>query len=162
MLGGLSKMCLLPQLKAAWIAASGPPDLLRVALERLEVVADTYLSVNTPVQLALPKLLGLRDTIRHPLTARLRANRVALERALCGSAASLLPSDGGWSAVLRVPRHPSEEERVLRLLEGPGLYVHPGFFFDFPTEAFLVVSLLVPEDAFARGAAILAAEADAP
>ncbi len=160
-LGGLSKTCLLPQLKAAWIAASGPPDLLREALGRLEVVADTYLSVNTPVQVALPRLLALRGSIRPPLMARLATNRQTLERALRGSAASLLPSDGGWSAVLRVPRHPSEEERVLRLLEGPGLYVHPGFFFDFPAEAFLVVSLLAPEDALARGAAILAADADA-
>ncbi len=160
-LGGLSKCCLLPQLKAAWIAASGPSDRLAQALARLEILADTYLSVNTPVQLALPRLLALRDTIRPPLMARLTGNRQTLEGALRGSAASLLPSDGGWSAVLRVPRQPGEEERVLRLLEGHGVYVHPGFFFDFPAEAFLVVSLLVPEDTLARGAALLAADADA-
>jgi alanine-synthesizing transaminase len=161
-LGGLSKTCLLPQLKAAWIVASGPADRLEEALARLEVVADTYLSVNTPVQLALPRLLALRDVIRPPLMGRLRANRAALERALRGSAATPLPSDGGWSAVVRVPRYPGEEERVLRLLERHGLLVHPGFFFDFPTEAFLVVSLLGPEEEFVRGAAILAADADAP
>jgi alanine-synthesizing transaminase len=161
-LGGLSKTCLLPQLKAAWIAASGPSDLLAEALTRLEVVADTYLSVNTPVQLALPRLLALRDIIRPPLMARLAANRATLERTLQGSAATPLPSDGGWSAVLRVPRYPGEEERVLRLLERHGLRVHPGFFFDFPAEDFLVVSLLGPEDEFARGVAILAADADTP
>ena len=161
-LGGLSKTCLLPQLKAAWIAASGPADRLDEALARLEVVADTYLSVNTPVQLALPRLLALRDVIRPPLMGRLRANRTALERALRGSAATPLPADGGWSAAVRVPRYPGEEERVLRLLLRHGLKVHPGFFFDFPTEAFLVVSLLGPEEEFARGAAILAADADAP
>jgi alanine-synthesizing transaminase len=161
-LGGLSKMCLLPQLKAAWIAASGPADQLNQALARLEVVADTYLSVNTPVQLALPRLLSLRGVIRRPLMARLAKNRMALEEALKGSAATPLAADGGWSAVVRVPRHPGEEERALRLLTGHGLRVHPGFFFDFPSEGFLVVSLLGPEGEFARGAAILASDADAP
>ena len=160
-LGGLSKSCLLPQLKAAWIAASGPRDLLTAALARLEVVADTYLSVNTPVQLALPRLFALRDVIRPSVMARLTANRTTLERALNGSAATSLPVDGGWSAVVRVPREPGEEERVLRLLARHGLRVHPGFFFDFPTEAFLVVSLLGPEDELAQGAGILAADADA-
>jgi aspartate/methionine/tyrosine aminotransferase len=161
-LAGLSKTCLLPQLKAAWIAASGPAARLDEALARLEVVADTYLSVNTPVQLALPRLVALRDAIRPSLMGRLQANRAALERALRGSAATPLPVDGGWSAVVRVPREPGEEERVLRLIARHGLRVHPGFFFDFPTEAFLVVSLLGPEEEFARGAAILAADADAP
>lgn len=160
-LGGLSKTCLMPQLKAAWIAASGPPDQLIGALARLEVVADTYLSVNTPVQLALPRLLSLRTVIRPPLMARLTANRTTLGRTLDGSGASALAADGGWSAVVRVPQHPGEEERALRLLDRHGLRVHPGFFFDFPAEAFLVVSLLGPEEEFARGAAILAADADA-
>jgi alanine-synthesizing transaminase len=159
-LGGLSKCCLLPQMKAAWIAASGPAGLLDDALARLEVVTDTYLSVNTPVQLALPRLLALRGVIRPPLMARLAGNRARLAQALRGSAATLLPTDGGWSAVVRVPRDPGEEERALRLLTRHGLRVHPGFFFDFPDEAFLVVSLLGPEDEFARGAAILAADAD--
>lgn len=161
-LAGLSKTCLLPQLKTAWIAASGPTEQLRQALARLEVVADTYLSVNTPAQLALPRLLALRDTIRAPLMARLEANLAALRRALRGSAATPLAVEGGWSAVVRVPREPGEEERVLRLMARHGVRVHPGFFFDFPTEAFLVVSLLGPEAEFARGAAILAADADAP
>jgi aspartate/methionine/tyrosine aminotransferase len=161
-LGGLSKTCLLPQLKSAWIAASGPADLLGEALARLEIVADTYLSVNSPVQLALPRLLALRDVIRPPLMDRLRANRATLERALRGSAATPLPTDGGWSTVVRVPRYPGEEERVLRLIARHTLRVHPGFFFDFPMEAFLVISLLGSEEEFAHGAAILAADADAP
>jgi aspartate/methionine/tyrosine aminotransferase len=161
-LAGLSKTCLLPQLKAAWIAASGPAEPLREAMTRLEIVGDTYLSVNSPVQLALPRLLALREVIRPPLMGRLRANRATLEAALRGSAATPLPTDGGWSAVVRVPRYPGEEERVLRLLTRHGLRVHPGFFFDFPAEAFLVVSLLGPEDEFARGAALIAADADAP
>jgi len=159
-LGGLSKACLLPQLKAAWIAASGPARLLDSALARLEIVADTYLSVGTPVQMALPRLLALGDRIRRPLNARLAANRSRLMEALSGSAATPLSCDGGWSAVVRVPRHPAEEQRTVRLLTRHGLRVHPGFFFDFPTEAFLAVSLLVPEDDFARGVAILAADAD--
>jgi alanine-synthesizing transaminase len=159
-LSGLSKVCLLPQLKAAWIAVSGPRDLADDALARLEVVTDTYLSVNTPVQLALPRLLALRERIRAPLMARLAANRATLERALRGSAATPLRADGGWSAVIRVPCYPSEEERVIRLLTQHGLSVHPGFFFDFPTEAFLVVSLIGPEGDFARSAAILATDAD--
>ncbi|RPI09615.1 MAG: pyridoxal phosphate-dependent aminotransferase, partial [Zetaproteobacteria bacterium] len=159
-LRGLSKTCLLPQLKAAWIAVSGPADLVADALARLEVVADTYLSVNTPVQIALPRLLALRGVIQAPLAARLAANRATLERTVTGSAATALPADGGWSAVVRVPRHPGEEERVLRLLSCDGVWAHPGFFFDFPSEAFLVVSLLGPEEEFARGAACLAADAD--
>ncbi|HEY6552724.1 MAG TPA: pyridoxal phosphate-dependent aminotransferase, partial [Vicinamibacteria bacterium] len=138
----------------------GPRDLADDALARLEVVTDTYLSVNTPVQLALPRLLALRERIRAPLMARLAANRATLETALRGSAATPLRADGGWSAVIRVPRHPGEEERVLRLLARHGLSVHPGFFFDFPTEAFLVVSLIGPEDDFARSASILATDAD--
>ncbi len=160
-LGGLSKTCLLPQLKGAWIAASGPAPRLGEALERLQVVADTYLSVNSLTQRALPRLLALGPVIRLPLLARLRANRAALAAALRGSAATLLPPDGGWSAVVRVPRHPAEEDRALRLLARHGLRVHPGFFFDFPDEAYLVVSLLLPEGEFARGAALLAADADA-
>jgi aspartate/methionine/tyrosine aminotransferase len=157
-LGGLSKACLLPQIKVGWIVASGPGDRLGAALDRLQVVADTYLSVNGPAQRAVPRLLALREVIRPPLMARLAANRTALARAAQGSAATPLAADGGWSAVVRVPRHPGEEARVLRLLTRHGLRVHPGYFFDFPGEGFLVLSLLCPEDAFARGAAILAAD----
>ncbi len=156
-LNGLSKTCLLPQLKAAWIVVSGPETLRAAALARLEVIADTYLSINTPVQLALPQLLVLRETIRQPLRERLGTNRNVLETALAGTAATPLRADGGWSAVLRVPREPGEEDRVLRLLES-GVLVHPGFFFDFPSEAFLVVSLLPEPATFNEGMEIIAAD----
>jgi len=153
-LGGLSKSCGLPQLKLAWTAVSGPPTLRAGALARLEVIADTYLSVATPVQVAAPSLLERRDELQAPTRARVAANLEAL-RASLGSAspATLYEPEGGWSAVLRVPATSTEEERVLRLLETQGVLVHPGYFFDFPTEAFLVVSLLTPPAEFQEGIA---------
>jgi len=109
------------------------------------------------VQLALPRLLALRETIRRPLRERLAVNQTGLGTVLAGTAATPLPADGGWSAVIRVPREPGEEERVLRLLDS-GVLVHPGFFFDFPSEAFLVVSLLPEPEAFSEGVQIIAAD----
>ena len=149
-LGGLSKSCGLPQLKLAWIAVSGPERLRTPALARLEVVADTYLSISTPVQRAAPALLARRPELQRPIAERVAANRDALRRRLgAGSPASLLAAEGGWSAVLQVPATESEEDRVARLLEEEGVLVHPGYFFDFPREAFLVLSLLPPPDVFA-------------
>jgi len=151
-LGGLSKSCGLPQLKLGWIAVSGPAPLRREASARLEVIADTFLSVGTPVQRALPRLLARRSELQAPIVARTRANLDLLRRNLVPAAgAGLLNTEGGWTAVLRVPATEPEEERVLRLLQEDGVLVHPGFFFDFPTEAYLVLSLLPPQDAFARG-----------
>jgi aspartate/methionine/tyrosine aminotransferase len=148
-LGGLSKSCGLPQLKLAWIAVSGPPKWCTPALERLDVVADTYLSVSTPVQRAAPALLARRGELQRPIVERVVANHDALHRRLgSGSPASLLDAEGGWSAVLQVPATESEEQRVTRLLEEQGVLVHPGYFFDFPGEAFLVLSLLPPRDVF--------------
>ncbi|HEY2946479.1 MAG TPA: pyridoxal phosphate-dependent aminotransferase [Vicinamibacteria bacterium] len=148
-LGGLSKSCGLPQLKLAWIAVSGPEKRRAPALARLEVVADTYLSVSTPAQLAAPALLARRPELQRPIAERVGANREALRRRLGPSApASLLGAEGGWSAVIRIPATQSEEERVTRLLEDQGVLVHPGYFFDFPDEAFLVLSLLPPRDVF--------------
>jgi len=142
-LGGLSKSCGLPQLKLGWIAVSGPEALRRDALQRLELVADTYLSVATPVQVAAPALLGRCDLLQAPLRERLRTNREHLAASLGrGSPATLLASEGGWYAVLQVPATLTEEERVLRLLEERNVLVHPGYFFDFPNEAYLVLSLL--------------------
>lgn len=150
-LGGLSKSCGLPQLKLAWIAVSGPETWRTAAQARLEVVADTYLSVSTPVQRAAPALLARREELQRPIAERVAANREALRRRLGpGSPASLLDAEGGWSAVLQVPATQSEEERVMRLLEEHGVLVHPGYFFDFPREAFLVLSLLPPRDVFAE------------
>jgi aspartate/methionine/tyrosine aminotransferase len=153
-LGGLSKSCGLPQLKLAWTAVSGPEPQRAAALGRLEVVADTYLSVSTPVQVAAPQLLARREELQAPIRARVAANLEALRKALgSGSPATLYEPEGGWSAVLRVPATFTEEERALRLLEAHGVLVHPGYFFDFPSEAFLVVSLLAPSAEFREGIA---------
>jgi aspartate/methionine/tyrosine aminotransferase len=153
-MGGLSKSCGLPQLKLAWTAVTGPEPLRRDALARLEVVADTYLSVSTPVQVAAPGLLARRAELASPIRARLRANLDALRAAIGpASPATLLEPEGGWSAVLRVPATLTEEQRVTRLLEERDVLVHPGYFFDFPREAFLVLSLLTPESDFAEGVA---------
>ena len=150
-LGGLSKSCGLPQLKLAWIVVSGPETWRTRAGARLEVVADTYLSVSTPVQRAAPALLARREELQRPIAERASTNRETLRRRLgAGSPASLLDAEGGWSAVLQVPATQSEEDRVTRLLEEQGVLVHPGYFFDFPREAFLVLSLLPPRDVFAE------------
>lgn len=159
-LGGLSKSCGLPQLKLAWTAVTGPPALVRGALARLEVVADTYLSVSTPVQAALPGILARREELAAPIRGRVRANLETLRRALApGSPATLLEPEGGWSAVLRVPATVPEEERVLRLLDERDVLVHPGYFFDFPREAYLVLSLLSRPEDFAEGVSRVLADA---
>jgi hypothetical protein len=153
-LGGLSKGCALPQLKLAWTAVTGPEALRREALARLELVADSYLPVSTPVQVAAPALLARKAELQAPVHARLASNLAALRGALAGSSpASLLEPEGGWSAVLRVPATCGEEERALRLVERQGVLVHPGYFFDFPREAFLVLSLLPPPAEFQEGVA---------
>jgi aspartate/methionine/tyrosine aminotransferase len=151
-LGGLSKSVGLPQVKLGWIVVDGPDDLVREALERLELICDTYLSVSTPVQLAAPALLAKGEAVRGRIQERIRLNLETMRR-MAGSnpAVELLRADGGWSAVLRVPSRESEEELVLGLLERRGTLVHPGFFFDFPREAFVVVSLLPAPATFAEG-----------
>jgi hypothetical protein len=151
-LGGLSKSCGLPQLKLGWAAASGPEGLRAEALARLEVVADTYLSVGTPVQRALPGILARRPELQAPIAARVALNLELLRRRTAPPCpATLLEPEGGWYATLRVPATSPEEERVARLLEDDGVLVHPGYFFDFPGEAYLVVSLLPPPETFAEG-----------
>lgn len=156
-MGGLSKACALPQLKLAWTAVAGPAALHQPALARLEVIADTYLSAGTPVQRALPELLARREALAAPVRARVLRNLETLRAALAPAPeATVLPVEAGWCGVLRVPATVSEEQRALRLLEREGVLVHPGFFFDFESEAFLVVSLLTPPDTFAAGAAALA------
>ncbi len=155
-LGGLSKSCGLPQLKLGWIAVSGPLRLRAEATARLEIIADTFLSVGTPVQQAVPRLLARLPELQAPIAARVRSNLRLLREALAPSTpASLLTTEGGWSAVLRVPATEPEEERVLRLLERHGVLVHPGFFFDFPGESYLVLSLLTQGEVFARGVSAL-------
>jgi alanine-synthesizing transaminase len=148
-LGGLSKSAGLPQVKLAWIAAGGPERLVSAAMARLELIADTYLSVSTPVQLAAARLMNAGVEIRAAILERVRANlarlRSSLER---HPAVTLLEPEGGWSAVLRVPAAASEETLVLRLLDEARVLAHPGYFFDFASEAYLVVSLLPEPDRF--------------
>jgi len=151
-LGGLSKSAGLPQLKLAWMGIGGPDDRVARARERLELVADTYLSVSTPVQQAAGALIAAGRGIRSALLARVRANYRDLAT-LVGAAApcTLLPAQGGWSAVVQVPATVPEEALVLALLEEDRVLVHPGYFFDFPREAFLVVSLLPEPEIFREG-----------
>jgi alanine-synthesizing transaminase len=154
-LSGLSKTCGLPQVKAGWIAATGPAARLGPALERLEVVADAYLSVSGPAQLALPRLLAERERFLGPLRARLATNRAALG-ALAGAPLDALASAGGWSAVLRVGQTLDEEALCLALLDD-GVAVQPGFFYDFERSGYLVLSLLPPPARFAEGIARIVA-----
>lgn len=158
-LGGLSKSCGLPQVKLGWLAVAGPRELREEALARLEIVADSYLSVSTPAQRAAPHWLAQLPSLQAPIAERVRANRAELEARLdASSPASLLRAEGGWYAVLRIPATLSEEERVCRLLERRDVLVHPGYFFDFPDEAYLVLSLLAPEAAFAEGVSRILAD----
>jgi alanine-synthesizing transaminase len=119
------------------------------------LICDTYLSVSTPIQLAARRLLAGSAVIREQILERVRDNHAALTRIVTGGSATVLPVEGGWSAVIRVPAIRSEEALVLELLEKDAVAVHPGYFFDFPHEAFLVVSLLPPAAAFARGVGLL-------
>jgi aspartate/methionine/tyrosine aminotransferase len=151
-LGGASKSLGLPQVKLGWTVVGGPEDERARALGALEIIADAFLSVGTPVQGAAPSLLStgavVRDQIRRRIAENLaRARRIGEEHPAC----SLLPVEGGWSLVVRVPALRSEEALALDLLERERVLVHPGYFFDFPHEAFIVVSLLVPPDQFADG-----------
>jgi alanine-synthesizing transaminase len=152
-LGGLSKSCGLPQLKLAWMALAGPAAAREEARARLEVVADTYLSVSTPVQQAAPAVLARAAELQAPIRDRIRANLGVLRDAAQGTPATLLDVEGGWSAVLHVPATRGEDEWVIALAEEDGVLVHPGYFFDFPREAYLVLSLLPPPPTFAEGVA---------
>jgi alanine-synthesizing transaminase len=151
-LGGLSKSAGLPQLKLGWILVDGPHDLVHSALERLDLICDTYLSVSTPVQVAASVLIREGAAVRARILERIRTNDAAL-RDLASSYPSVevLPCEAGWSIVLRVPSTGTEEELVLALLEEDGVLIHPGFFFDFPHEAFLVGSLLPEPATFVDG-----------
>ena len=151
-LGGLSKSAGLPQLKLGWIAVDGPHDLVSDALERLDLICDTYLSVATPVQVAARALIREGAAVRAAILDRIRGNDAALRTlATAFPAIQVLPCEAGWSVVLRVPSTRSEETLVLELLEKDGVLIHPGFFFDFPHEAFLVGSLLPEPPVFVEG-----------
>ena len=150
-LSGLSKLAALPQMKLAWIVVGGDAPDVTDALARLEVLADAYLSVGTPVQHALPHLLASRVPAESAIQARTRTNLELLRSRVSGTAGTLLDVEGGWYATLRVPATRSEEAWALELLEEDGVHVHPGHFFDFEHEAYLVLSLLTPEAIFAEG-----------
>lgn len=151
-MSGLSKIAGLPQMKVAWLVASGPEQEKREALARLEIIADTYLSMNSPGQLATPEFLRLRHGFQKQLMARVRANLEELDRQLAGQKhCARLEVEGGWYAVLRMPATRSDEELVLELLERQGVFVHPGHFYDFAQDGYLVVSLITPEQAFGEG-----------
>jgi alanine-synthesizing transaminase len=151
-LSGLSKVAGMPQMKAGWIIVSGPAEDQHHALTRLELIADTYLSVSSPVQHALPKLLELGGAVQEQIRQRVRQNLQHLIVSVsANSPARLLAAEGGWYATLEVPRVRSEEQWTVELLEHDNVIVQPGYFYDFEREAFLVLSLLTLRETFAGG-----------
>jgi aspartate/methionine/tyrosine aminotransferase len=151
-LSGISKISALPQMKLAWVAASGPNEIVAQAGARLEIIADTFLSMNAPVQLAASVLLGQRKQIQPILLDRLRVNLAELDGRLTSrpSCARLLV-EGGWYVVLRVPAIESDEDLAIRLLREASVSVHPGHFYDFPGEGYLVLSLITEPAIFREG-----------
>ena len=148
-LSGLSKISALPQMKVAWIVTSGPPDQVSQAMERLEVIADTYLSMNAPVQCAVPTLLGQRQKTQAQLLEGVKNNLLELDRQLASQkACNRLKVEGGWYAVLRVPVTRSDEDLAIELMREHSVLVHPGHFYDFPSDGYLVLSLIGPGDEF--------------
>ncbi|MGB8062636.1 MAG: pyridoxal phosphate-dependent aminotransferase [Candidatus Sulfotelmatobacter sp.] len=153
-LSGLSKISALPQMKVAWVVTSGPEEKAAQAMARLEVIADTYLSMNAPIQWALPALLEQRKNIQRQLLARVRGNLAELDWQLAGQqACQRLQVEGGWNAVLRVPVTRSDEELAIALVREHAVLVHPGHFYDFPSDGYLVLSLITPEAEFREGIA---------
>lgn len=148
-------------MKVAWLIATGPQALKQQAVARLEMLADTYLSMNTPMQLALPVLLGLSRKFQQQCMERTRNNLAQLDKLLSTQKlCTRLNIEGGWYAILRVPVTGSDEELALELLNIRGVYVHPGHFYDFPADGYLVVSLITPELPFAAGMEALVALID--
>ena len=153
-LSGLSKVALLPQLKLSWLVCSGPQDVAAEAMARLELISDCYLSVTTAAQLALAPILARREQLQAPMHRRLRTNLAALDRVIeaWGSACPLrrLPTDGGWYALVEVPRSRSDDEWIVRLAERAGVLVQPGYFFDMELDGTMVLSLIGEPEPFAR------------
>lgn len=151
-MSGISKISGLPQMKFAWLAVSGPEGTKREALARLEMIADTYLSLNAPIQLAAPVLLQQRKQFQQQLMARVRANVVELDSQLGEKQhVSRLMVEGGWYAVLRIPATRPDEELAIELLQKHDVYVHPGHFYDFPGDGYLILSLITPTQDFSEG-----------
>lgn len=160
-LGGLSKSAGLPQLKLGWMVVTGPADVVHDALERLEVICDTYLSVSTPVQVAASRLVAAGIDVRSAIRARVQQNYRELERAAAAyPSLRVVPPEGGWSVVVQVPETIGEEALALKVLHDTHVVVHPGFFFDFPRGSHIVMSLLPQPGLFATAVAkVLAAVA---
>jgi aspartate/methionine/tyrosine aminotransferase len=155
-LSGVSKISALPQMKLAWVAISGPEEMVAEAGARLEIIADTFLSMNAPVQLAAPVLLDQRKTIQPILGDRLGVNLAELDRQLAGHPSSArLMAEGGWYVVLRVPAIETDEDLAIRLLRKASVSVHPGHFYDFANEGHLVLSLITEPAVFREGVARL-------
>jgi aspartate/methionine/tyrosine aminotransferase len=151
-LSGLSKISALPQMKVAWLVTAGPENQVNAAMGRLEVIADTYLSMNAPVQWAIPVLLEQRHDIQRQLRARVKSNLAELDRQLASAkACQRLSLEGGWYAVLRVPVTRSDEELAIELVREKSVLVHPGHFYDFPSDGYLVLSLITAPDDFVAG-----------
>jgi aspartate/methionine/tyrosine aminotransferase len=151
-LSGLSKISALPQMKVAWVVTSGPEAEVAEAMGRLEIIADTYLSMNAPVQWAVPALLEQRKMIQSQLLERVRVNLGELDRQLATQkSCERLCVDGGWYAVVRVPVTRSDEDLAIELVKEKSVLVHPGHFYDFPNDGYLVLSLITPEKEFGEG-----------
>jgi alanine-synthesizing transaminase len=151
-LSGLSKISLLPQMKLAWTVVSGPEAAVQSTVDRLEIIADTYLSPSTTIQLALPKFLSLRHSMQAQLQQRISANLSVLDGMLRESKSlARLDRDGGWYAILRVPVTATDDDLTVALLERCSVLVHPGHFFNFSREGYLVLSLITPEQTFQEG-----------
>lgn len=150
-MSGLSKIAGLPQMKLGWIVTSGPASLRAEAFERIEWIADTYLSVGTPVQHAAARLLAAGESVQQQIRERTKANLRFARQELAGSPASLLATEGGWYGIVQIPNVRTEEEWTLELLTRCRVLVQPGFFYDFESEAFVVVSLLAEPAEFQAG-----------
>jgi alanine-synthesizing transaminase len=151
-LSGVSKISALPQMKVAWIATSGPAAEVESAMARLEIIADTFLSMNAPIQWAVAALLEQRKTIQPQLRGRVLDNLTELDRQLAAQqACQRLSVEAGWYAVLRVPVMQTDEELAVKLLRHKSVLVHPGHFYDFPSEGYLVLSLITEKAEFAEG-----------
>jgi len=151
-LSGLSKISALPQMKVAWLVTSGPAEQREVAMGRLDVIADTYLSMNAPIQWAIPVLLDQRHDIQKQLMGRVKGNLKELDRQLAAQMiCQRLCVEGGWYTILRVPVTRTDEELAIELVRDRSVLVHPGHFYDFPADGYLIISLIAKEEDFREG-----------
>jgi len=151
-LSGLSKIAALPQMKVAWMAVTGPETLVRPALDRLEIIADTYLSLSSPTEWAFPGLIEQRRSLQPQLLDRIQQNWAQLKSVVTGkSLCEVLDTEGGWYAVLRIAGDFSDEDLAIELLQKAHVLIHPGHFYDFPRDGYVVVSLIAPTESFRAG-----------